>query len=93
MFIALIHVFLLKLVFNHETPVFLKEQGRDRELAEVLNKFYQPSEIKARLGGLTGGSDTNSNDEEVSGEVTLKQTFFDKRIRRAAWVGIGLATF
>ena len=63
-------------------------------MAEVLNKFYQPSEIKARLGGLSGGSDTNSNEEEVQGgEVTLKQTFFDKRIRRAAWVGIGLATF
>lgn len=72
----------------------MKEQGKDREMAEVLNKFYQPSEIKVRIGGLSGGSDTNSNEEEVQGsKVTLKQTFFDKHIRRAAWVGIGLATF
>ena len=86
--IAVIHSILLIFCFNHETPVYLREKGEDEKLLMVMKKFYHPSEIKARLASMAA-----SDSEGGAGEVSYYDTFFDPSIRRAAWVGIGLATF
>lgn len=57
-FVAIVQVCLMKLVFNHETPVFLHQKGRDRELEQVLGKFYEASAIRERLERITGFKDT-----------------------------------
>ena len=53
-----------------------------------MKRFYEPDEIKARIESLNQAAQAKGGAEE-----TYKDTFFNPTIRRAAWVGIGLATF
>ena len=39
---------LLLTVFNNESPVYLKEKGKEEELLKVLNKFYTEQEARRR---------------------------------------------
>lgn len=86
--VAVLHTLLLLFCFNHETPAHLREHGEEEKLLTVMKKFYHPNEIKARLAALAA-----SDNEGGAGEVSYYDTFFDPSIRRAAWVGIGLASF
>ena len=38
--VAIIHSIVLICCFNHETPVYLNEMGREEEMLIVLKKFY-----------------------------------------------------
>ena len=55
---------------------------------EVLEKFYQKEEVPARVNALKASLKAN----EAGNQVTYYETFFDPKIRRAAWVGIGMAS-
>lgn len=86
--VAVIHSIILQFFFNHETPVYLREKGDEAGLLLVMNKFYHDNEIKARLASLAATQNADNGTE-----VTYKDTFFDSSMNRAAWVGIGLASF
>lgn len=86
--VAIIHIALLMCCFRNETPVFLKEQGREQELLDAMKRYYKPQEIKARMAALAA-----TEKDASSEEITYAETFFDKRIRLSAWVGVLLATF
>jgi hypothetical protein len=55
-----------------------------------MKMFYQDAEIGARLADL----ETNvTSSDDLSGEAPgYYASFFDSRINKAAWVGVGLAT-
>ena len=88
--IALIQVILLSTVFSNETPVYLREQGREEELLVVMKKFYRGMEVRRRLDALAQGNKSEGN--QAAQEVTIKETFFDPEIRGASWVGFMLVT-
>lgn len=46
--IALLQLFFLLVYYRHETPVYLKQQGREDELKHVLEFFYLPDEVDHR---------------------------------------------
>lgn len=75
-------------VFRNESPVFLKEKGRDDELLTVMKRYYSGEEVKRRLEALPSG---NAEGSQAEGP-TIIDTFFDKQIRKAAWVGFFLVT-
>ena len=54
----------------------------------MLEKYYQKEEIPARVYALKASLKAN----EAGNNVTYYETFFDPKIRRAAWVGIGMAS-
>lgn len=86
--VGVLHTLMLLTCFKTETPVFLKENGKEEELVETMKRYYQPSEIKPRIAALSATEKDASADE-----VSYYDTFFDPRIRTSAWTGIFLATF
>ena len=58
-----------------------------------MKKIYKPEEVDKRLDALSIEAAKEEGSAEGSKEETFKQTFFDARIRGAAWVGFWLATF
>lgn len=77
--------------FRNESPVFLREKGREEELLVLMKKYYSGMEIKRRIDALEV-SDADEGDK-VAQEVTMKETFFDPKIRKAAWVGFFFVFF
>ena len=88
--ISFLQVLLLRIFFHHETPVFLKEQGRNEELLKVMKKFYAESEIRERIDKL---SVSKNEGNPIAQAVTIKETFFDPQLRTASWVGFWLVIF
>jgi len=88
--IAIVHSCLLLFCFRHETPVHLRVQGNEQELLRVMKKFYHENEIRARLASLAENDDQSN---VVGPAPGYYETFFDSKINRSAWVGIGLASF
>ena len=80
-------------VFKNDSPVYLKEQGHEEELLRVMKLFYEPGEVQNRLDALSAESAKEGTSASEGQEETFKETFFDPRIRGAAWVGFWLATF
>ena len=87
-FVAMLHIILLRFCFNHETPVYYCDHDQENKLVEVLEKYYQKEEVPARVYALKASLKAN----EAGNNVTYYETFFDPKIRRAAWVGIGMAS-
>jgi len=90
--VAVIQQALLMTCFANESPVYLKEKGKEEELLAVMKKFYEPNEIRNRLDQLNNEAQNQEGSEEAQ-EETIKQTFMDPKIRGAAWVGFWLASF
>lgn len=88
--VSAIQILLLTTVFHNETPVYLKEQGRDEELLVVMKKFYSGMEVQRRLEAM---SSSNKKVQREGDQVTITETFLNKSIRGAAWVGFWMATF
>lgn len=55
-----------------------------------MKKFYTGMEVRKRLDALQSSGRNEGNHEAQ--EPTITETFFDPRIRGAAWVGFWLAT-
>ena len=87
-FIALLHIILLRFCFNHESPVYYCDHDQESKLKEVLEKYYEKQEVPARINALKASLKAN----EAGNNVSYHETFFDPNIRRAAWVGIGIAS-
>ena len=49
---AVAQVILMGLVFRHESPVYLNEQGKEEELLKIMKKFYSGSEVRKRIDTL-----------------------------------------
>lgn len=90
--IAAIQLLMILTVFRNESPVFLKDHGRDEELLAVFKKLYEPTEVRRRLDALNQDSNKSEGKREAQ-EETIKETFMDPKIRGAAWVGFWLCTF
>ena len=88
--VAFIQVTLLLTVFRNESPVYLREQGREEELLVVMKKYYKGMEIRRRIDALSAGK---SEGDAGAQEVTMKETFFDPTIRKAAWIGFFMVFF
>jgi len=89
--ISLIQVLLMMTCFRNESPVYLAEQGRQDEITAVFKKWYHPTEVRKRLDALNAEAQKQEGSQEAQ-EETIKDTFFDPRIRGAAWVGFWLCT-
>jgi len=76
--VSALQVTLLLTCFKNETPVYLKEKGRDEELLTVMKKFYSGMEVRKRLEALEGEKKEGADEAQ---EVTIKETFFDPNIR------------
>ena len=61
--VALIQVLLCMFVFNFETPVFLKEKGREEELLTVMKKYYKGMEVRKRLDALNAVSQDGQGED------------------------------
>lgn len=81
---------LMGCVFRQETPVFLKQKGKEEELLTLMKKYYKGNEVKNRIDALAVIK-TEGNAEAQ--EVSIKETFTDPEIRSSAWVGFWLVTF
>jgi len=55
-----------------------------------MKKYYKGMEIRRRIDALSVGKNEGSSDVQ---EVTMKETFFDPRIRKAAWIGFAFVFF
>jgi hypothetical protein len=71
-------------VYNYESPKYLKQNGMNAQLIEVSSKIYSRDHIKARIEAInvSKGGDT---------VITLRETFFDPRYRRATIIGVALS--
>ena len=46
---AVLHSLLLFSCFNHETPEHYAKQGKEKELEDVMRKFYAEDEVSPRI--------------------------------------------
>ena len=58
--VSALQVLLLLTCFRNETPVYLKEKGRDEELLAVMKKYYSGMEVRKRLDAM-GGDENEGN--------------------------------
>ena len=88
-FIALAQISILLLCYKHETPIYLKQQGREDELMKVLQFFYQPDTIKSRYKDISASINLDKGGYEAE-KVTIRESFKDPNLRRAGYIGVSL---
>jgi len=71
-------------IYKYESPKFLKQQGMEAQLNEVMGKIYSGDQVKSRIDAIN----VSSGGEKA---ITLKETLFDPRYRRATLVGVTLS--
>lgn len=83
---SVLQFILMATVYNYESPKYLKQNGMDGQLNEVMGKIYSGDQVKTRIDAInvsSGGSEKT---------ITLSETLFDPRYRRATFVGVTLST-
>lgn len=85
--IAVAQITLLMVCYRHETPIYLKQQGREEELQKVLEFFYKPEEVSHRYRDISASVNLDKG-SFVAQKVTIWQTFTDPNLRRASLIGV-----
>ena len=81
---AIIQIILMATVYNYESPKYLKQQGKDAELNDVMGKIYSGDLVKSRI-------DEINVDSGEKRSITLRETVCDPRYSKATIVGSTLS--
>jgi hypothetical protein len=93
-FLAIIMGLLMLTVFRYETPVTMKSSSDWDTLTQLMSRMYEKNTIQGRIDAIEVAAKTSDGSgEKVSTGPSLKDSFFDPKIRRAAWVGCSLSMF
>jgi hypothetical protein len=71
-------------VYSYESPKYLKENGMEAELNDVMGKIYTGDQVKTRIEAINVA-------EGGQKAITLNETLFDPRFRKATFVGVILS--
>lgn len=71
-------------IYNYESPKYLKQHGMNAHLIEVFGKIYSTDQVNTRIKEINV-----SKGEEK--DITLGETLFDPRYRRATFIGVALS--
>ena len=80
---SLIQSILLLTVFNYETPKFLKQNGRNAELNEIMGRIYSHDQVQSRIDEIVVGSSGSS--------PSYKETLLSPKFRVATIIGCTLS--
>ena len=76
--------------FNFETPLTLTHNKENYKLVTLIGKMYHPDQLEVKIAELVK---LHQSEDLRRSHISFHHTFFDKRYRRATWIGCALSMF